>query len=47
VDSSSLVGLAAGRLGKHLTTCTVEFEEEDSNEETLREGGCAALSGAD
>jgi len=33
VDSSSLVGLAAGRLGKHLTTCTVEFEEEDSNEE--------------
>jgi asparagine synthase (glutamine-hydrolysing) len=33
VDSSSLVGLAAGRLGKHLTTCTVEFEEEDANEE--------------
>jgi asparagine synthase (glutamine-hydrolysing) len=33
MDSSALVGLAAGRLGKRLTTCTAEFSEAHSNEE--------------
>lgn len=33
MDSSALVGLAAGRLGEKLTSYTVEFEEAHSNEE--------------
>ena len=33
LDSSALVGLAAGRLGKNIQTYTVEFQEEGCNEE--------------
>ena len=33
MDSSALVGLAAGRLKKKFTTCTVEFQQVHSNEE--------------
>lgn len=33
MDSSALVGLAAGRLGERLTTYTIKFSEEHANEE--------------
>ncbi len=33
MDSSALVGLAAGRLGRSFTTCTIEFPQAHSNEE--------------
>ena len=33
MDSSALVGLAAGALGRKFTTCTIEFDEAHSNEE--------------
>lgn len=33
MDSSALVGLAAGALGREFTTCTIEFKEAHSNEE--------------
>ncbi len=33
MDSSALVGLAAGRLGAKFTTCTIEFPQAHSNEE--------------